>query len=161
MRTWLRRIRGVIGMGLLWAFGGVCVAAAIELVDNLVPAAHPLTRLVDMWPPTLAILGFRRGVLFAIVLGLAKGRRRFEEFSLGQFAAWGAAAGLALGVVAMARGAGVVFVAATTLLSAVAGAGSLALARMAEGRGMLDAGADAAAARLAGGGARGLPGRPD
>ena len=142
MRKWLRRLRGVVGMGLMWAVGGLCVGGGIELVDNLLPAAHPLTRLVDMWPQTLAILAFRRGVVFAVVLGLARGRRRFEEFSLPQFAAWGAVAGLVVGVPALAMGAGVVFVAITILLSAAAGAGSLALARMAEERGLLAAGAD-------------------
>jgi hypothetical protein len=129
-------------MGLIWAVGGVGLGALIELVDNVLPAAHGLTRLVDMWPPLLAILAFRRGVVFAIVLGIARGHRRFDEFSLTQFAAWGAVAGLVLGAVAMAGGAGVLFVGITTLLSAIAGAGSLAVARMAEGRGLLEAGTD-------------------
>jgi hypothetical protein len=104
-----------------------------------------------MWAPTLAILAFRRGVVFAVVLGLARGRRRFEEFSLAQFAAWGAVAGLLLGGVAMARGAGAGFVAVTTLLSAAAGAGSLALARAAEQRGLLGAGGDGRRPGLPGG----------
>ncbi len=151
VRTWLRRIRGVVGMGLLWALGGVFVGALLELVDNVAPAAHPLTRRVDMWAPTLAILAFRRGVVFAVVLGLARGRRRFEELSLAQFAAWGAVAGLLLGAVAMAGGAGVGFVAVTTLLSAAAGAGSLALARAAEQRGLLGAGGDGRRPGLPGG----------
>jgi hypothetical protein len=144
VKTWLRRIRAVVGMGLIWAVGGLFLGGLIELLDNVLPAAHPFTRLIDMWPQTLAILAFRRGVLFAVVLGIVGGRRRFEEFSLSEFAAWGAAAGLVLGAVAMALGAGVVFAGITTLLSAIAGAGSLVLARMAESRGLLGAGAGAA-----------------
>lgn len=161
MQQWLKRLRGVVGMGLIWAVGGAGIGALIELVDNVAPAAHPVTRLVDMWAPTLAILAFRRGVLFALVLGVARGRRRFEEFSLAEFATWGAVAGLALGVLAMAMGAGVVFLGLTTLLSAVAGAGSLALARMAERRDLLAAGADGPDVRLADGDARQLLGRRD
>jgi hypothetical protein len=142
VKKWLRRIRGAVGMGLVWAAGGAGIGGIIELLANVLPGGLPMASAVDMWPQTLAILGFRRGVVFAIVIGIARGRRRFEEFSLSQFAAWGAVAGLVLGVVAMARGAGVVFVGITTLLSAVAGAGSLALARKAEERGLLDARAD-------------------
>jgi hypothetical protein len=148
-------------MGLIWAVGGLLLGGLIELVDNVLPVAHPLTRLVDMWPQTLAILAFPYGVIFAIVLGIVGRRRRFEEFSLSQFAAWGAVAGLVLGVLAMARGAGVVFVGITTLLSAIAGAGSLALARKAEQWGLLRTGADVAEARLTEGEPRELLGRRD
>jgi hypothetical protein len=148
-------------MGLIWAVGGAFVGGLIELLDNVASAAHPFTRLVDMWPPTLAVLFFRRGVVFAVVLGVARGHRRFEEFSLAQFAAWGAVAGLVLGAPAMAMGAGVLFVAITTVLSAVAGASTLALARLAGARGLLDAGAGARDAGLTGGEARRLLGRRD
>ena len=161
MQPWLKRIRGVIGMGLIWAVGGLIVGGLIELVDNVFPAAHPWTRLVDMWPQTLALLFFRRGVVFVVVLGIAKGRRRFEDFSLRQFAAWGAVAGLGLGLLAVAMGAGIAFLAITTLMSAGAGAGSLALARMAEARGLLNAGTDVTGAGLTEGEARALLGRRD
>lgn len=124
-------------MGLIWALGGLAIGGLIELLDNVLPGGLPLASTVDMWPQTLAILAFRRGVVFGIVLGITRGRRRFDELSLSRFALWGGAAGLAVGAVAIASGAGVGFVAVTTVLSAVAGAGSLALARVAEGRGML------------------------
>ena len=161
MQKWLRRVRGVVGMGLIWAAGGAGIGGLIELLANVLPGGLPMASAVDMWPQTLAILGFRRGVVFAIVLGIVGSRRRFEEFSLSEFAAWGAVAGLVLGVVAMALGAGLVFVGITTLLSAVAGAGSLALARMAEERGLLDARTDVAEAGLTEHEARELLGRRD
>ena len=159
VKKWLRRIRGAVGMGLVWAAGGAGVGGLIELLANVLPGGLPMASAVDMWPQTLAILGFRRGVVFGVVLGMAGGRRRFEEFSLSQFAALGAVAGLVLGVVAVAKGAGVVFLGVTTLLSALAGAGSLALARRAEQRGLLDAGGDVAEAGLAQGRAPELLGR--
>jgi hypothetical protein len=36
-------------------------------------------RIADMWPQTLAILGFFKGVAFSVVLSLAERRRRFQE----------------------------------------------------------------------------------
>lgn len=158
MSKWLRRLRGAIGIGLVWAVGGFCVGAAIELLDNVAPGAHGFTRLVDMWPQTLAILAFRRGVLFAVVLGVARGHRRFEQFSLRQFAGWGAVAGLVLGAIGVVGGASLGFLVGSTLLSALAGAGSLALARAAEGRGLIGGGAGEP--RLTGA-TPGLLGRPD
>jgi drug/metabolite transporter (DMT)-like permease len=161
VHKWLRLIRGVLVMGLIWAVGGFLIGGLFELVDNVVPAAHPFTRLVDMWAPVLAILAFRRGVLFAVVLGLARGRRRFEDFSLAQFAAWGALSGLVLGGIALLTGASVVFLAVTTLLSAIGGASSLAVARVAERRGLLDAGGRTSSAELTAGDAPPLLGRRD
>jgi hypothetical protein len=134
-------------MGLIWALGGLAIGGLIELLDNILPGGLAMASAVDMWPQTLAILAFRRGLVFGAVLGIARGRRRFEELSLAQFALWGAAAGLVVGAVAIAKGAGVGFVVVTTLLSAIAGAGSLALARMAEGRGLLGRGVDAVEVR--------------
>ena len=161
MQTWLRRVRGALGMGLLWAAGGIGVGGTIELLDNVLPGGLAMASAVDMWPQTLAIPGFLGGVVFAVVLGVAAGRRRFDELSLPRFAAWGAVAGLLLGGLGMALGAPVVFAAITTLASAVAAAGSLTLARMAERRTPLAAGSQADDARLAGPGAQTLPGRRD
>jgi O-antigen/teichoic acid export membrane protein len=144
-------------MGLAWAVLWALVGGLIEAADNVTPGGLPAVHVVDMWPQTLALIGFPHGVVFAVVLGLARGRRRFDEFSLPQFAAWGAAAALALGALAVVRGASFGYVGITTVLSAAAGAGSLALARVAERRGLLGAGADAAGARLADGTARELP----
>lgn len=148
VQKWLRRIRGVIGMGLLWAAGGAAIGGVIELLDNVLPGGLAMASAVDMWPQTLAVVAFRRGVLFAVVLGLARGHRRFEDFSLAQFAGLGAVAGLLLGALSIALGGGLVVAGVTTGLSAIAGAASLALARQAEARGLLDAGPVAAGAAL-------------
>ena len=59
----------------------------------------PFFELFDAPLPALAIPGFVGGVLFALVLGIAARRRRFDELSLPRFAAWGAVGGVLLGLV--------------------------------------------------------------
>jgi hypothetical protein len=161
MKRWLRRVRAALGMGLLWAAGGAGVGGLIELLDNVLPGGFPMASAVDMWPQTLAIPFFLGGVLFSVVLGIAGRRRRFDQLSLPQFSAWGALAGLLLGLLPVSRGAPAVFLAVTTLVSAVAAAGSLALARRAENRELLAAGADLDAVGLTEREARELLGRGD
>ena len=92
MQNWLRRIRGAIGMGLTWAVGWGLVGFLIEFVQEVVPGWNGA--LVDIWPMALAIPGFFSGVVFAGVLSIAGGRRRFDEISLLAFAGWGALGGL-------------------------------------------------------------------
>lgn len=95
------------------------------------------------FPLFFGLLGFLAGVTFSGVLGLAEGRRRFDEMSLPRFAAWGGVGGLLLSLVMAAiLGGSVLSVLAPVFAVSGAGcaAGSLALARMAEGRDSLDAG---------------------
>jgi hypothetical protein len=130
-KVW-RLARATIGMGLLWAVGGIFVGGLIELIDNIVPGGF--ARQVDMWPQTLALLGFVTGVVFAGVLAIAGRRHRFDQLSLSRFTAWGALGGAALGALGMSKGAPALFLAITTAVSAVGAAGSLAIARRAERR---------------------------
>jgi hypothetical protein len=131
VRNWLRRIRGGAVISLIWAGAGFAVGGLFELIDNIVPGALPFIRAVDMWPQTLAIIFFLGAVVFTLLLAITERNRRFEELSLGRFAAWGAVAGLVLGAV---LGAPPMFMAITTIGSSVAAAGSLALARLAAKR---------------------------
>lgn len=160
MRKWLRRIRGALGMGLTWAIAGAFLGFLMEFVD-------PTGEIVDIWPAALAYPGFLGGVAFSAVLGIAGRRRRFDELSLPRFAAWGAVGGLLVSLIPAALVA--LGLASTTvpvwqitavlagpfsLGSAIAAAGSLALARMAEEPDSLDAGADVAGVGPAEGEAR-------
>jgi len=151
MKRWLRRLRGALGMGLAWALGGALVGGLFELIDNVLPGALPWISRVDMWPQTLAIPGFIGGVVFSVVLGVVGNQRRFGELSLPRFAAWGAAAGVLLGGLAMALGAPAIFLGIMTIGSATAAAGSLALARMAESRELLNAATHVSEMSLSGG----------
>lgn len=148
MKKALRRIRGAVGMGLTWAaawFGaGMVMMLGILLVTGSTGADVP-------YPLGFGLFGFLAGVTFSAVLGIAEGRRSFDQMSMGRFAAWGAAGGLLLStmfVVAVALVEDLGFLRNLTVLGpvfATAGAccaaGALALARRAEDRGSLGAGA--------------------
>lgn len=141
MRKWRRRIRGAVGMGLVWAVAGAGVGMLIELIANLLPRGlhDAMASAVDIWPALLAIVGFLGGAVFSVLLGVVGAHRRFEELSLPRFAAWGAMAGVLLGgFMVAAVGAPAGFIGVTTLWSAIAAPGSLLLARKAEKRERLD-----------------------
>lgn len=144
MKPWLKRVRGAIGMGLLWALLWAPVGVLIGLIVD------PDGSMDEMWVAVGAYPGFVGGVIFAAVLGIVAGRRRFDELSLTRFAIWGAVAGLLVGLLPFVVGApsgghpqpllAAAVVGSITLLSAVSAAGSLALARRAERRQLGSAG---------------------
>jgi hypothetical protein len=138
MKKWLRRILGAVGMGLTWAAGWGLVGVLIGMFVD------PDGSMDEMWVAVGAYPGFLGGVVFSTVLRIAEGRRKFDELSLSRFGAWGAVAGLLLGVLPFALVAemaasteyplwllGGVVVGTTTLLSAVLGVGSALLFRYA------------------------------
>ena len=143
MARWLKRVRGALVMGLLWAVVWAPLGVLLGMIVDRDGAMDEPWVLVGAFP------GFIGGVLFSIVLAIAARRRRFHELSLPRFTVWGAIAGLLVGVLPFLLGTPsavapvwlpVVFVAAITLLSAGSAAGSLALARMGEQRSASDAG---------------------
>ena len=129
MNTWLRRIRGAVGMGLTWAFAWFSAGMALLLVVGPEAADVP-------FPLGFGLLGFLSGVSFSGVLGLLDGRRRFDEMSMPRFAFLGAAGSTALATVFVLIAGiepqamlllGPVF----GIAGATCAAGTLALARMA------------------------------
>lgn len=137
MKGWLRRIRGALGMGLVWAGGGAFIGGMIELALNIFPSL-PL-HFIDMWPQTLAIPGFLGGVVFSFVLRVVARRRRLDELSLPGMAAWGAAGGVLLGALVTALGMTPLAFIPAILLSAVGASLTLAFARMADRQDLLEA----------------------
>lgn len=139
MNQIFRRLRGALGMGLLWALGGALVGGLIEGMLNILPGSD-LFLGVDMWPAALAIPGFLAGVAFSGVLALVEGRRGFDDLRLPRVALWGALGGVLLGLF---FGLPLVVISVLALTSSASAAGSLALARRAEppdliGRGARD-----------------------
>lgn len=139
MDSWIRRLRGAIGMGLAWAAVWFSAGIALLFVVGFGAADVP-------FPVGFGFLGFLAGVTFSGVLGVVERSRRFEEMSLPRFAVWGAVGGLllsALFVPLAALGAGGFLVLAPIFSAASAGcaAGSLALARRAQDPNQLGGGA--------------------
>ncbi len=146
MRKWLRRIRGAIGMGLIWAMAWFGAGLILLLVVGVGAADVP-------FPLFFALLGFLGGVMFSAILGIVEGRRRFDQMSLPRFAAWGGVGGLLLSVVLAAALGGDAFPVLGPIFAlsgAGCAAGSLALARMAKDRELRDADADVGEPRLTG-----------
>jgi hypothetical protein len=139
VRKWLRRIRGAVGMGLTWAIAWFAAGMALLLVVGFGAADVP-------FPLGFGLLGFLAGITFSGVLGIAEGRRRFDQMSLPRFAGWGAVGGLLFsGIFVLAADLGsaiLVLGPVFALSSAACAAGSLALARMADDRELLSASSD-------------------
>ena len=133
MKKWSRRIRGAVGMGLIWAmawFGAGLILLLVIFVIGAPGADVP-------FPLGFGLLGFLAGVTFSGVLGIVEGRRRFDQMSLPRFAVWGGVGGFLLsGIFVLLAGLGgetlVVLGPVFALSGAGCAVGSLALARMAE-----------------------------
>jgi len=99
MPRWLRIIRGMIGMGLIFSAGVGVVASMIAVVPWLLLGGdREIIRLVI----ASSIWAFPIGVAFSGVMALTARGRPFDRLSLPQFAALGAGAGLLLfGVLAL------------------------------------------------------------
>lgn len=152
MKSWMKRVRGAVGMGLTWAAAWAVAGLLIGVSSILLPWLpwESFFEVFDAPLPALAVPGFVGGAIFSIVLGIAGRRRRFNELSLPRFAAWGAVGGLllilfpfALVAVGLASREGSALGAwqiisviggPFILLSALSAAGSLMMARRAENR---------------------------
>ena len=165
VREWLRRLRGMLGMGLTWALGWALFGLLIGVMSKLLPGLpwDAFFRVFDAPLPALAVPGLVGGALFSIVLGIAGRRRRFDELSLPRVAAWGALGGLllslvpaamvAVGLATLREGLGTWQLTAMIggpliLLCTLSASGSLMLARMSEQRHLLEGDSRVADARL-------------
>jgi hypothetical protein len=158
MQSWVRRIRGALGMGVTWAAAWAVVGLLIGVTSLLLPGLpwDAFFAVFDAPLPALAVPGFVGGAIFSVVLGIAARRRRFDQLSLPRFALWGALGGVLLslvpaamvtvGLATIGKGAlglwqlTAVVSGPLALLCAGSAAGSLALARRAEQRALPGAG---------------------
>ena len=160
MKKWLDRIRGALGMGLAWAaawsvvgaiYGVVLVVSGIDSAGDIgwIAAAFAPASAIGWIAVAFAVAGLIGGTAFSAVLGIAEGRRTFDQMSLPRFAGWGALGGLLLSMVLLLGGTESLSGSALTsgvmmLLGMGSAAGSLALARRADDRELLEHGADVA-----------------
>lgn len=155
MRKGLRRVRGAIGMGIVWAVAWSVVGVVPRWVLGFNPDAP--------FPIIFGVLGFIAGVIFSSVVVVTEGRRSFDQISLPRFAGWGAVGGLLLsGVfarIASLAWSDVLMIAPVfAAASAVCAVGSLAAARTAGKRELPGHGAEIPGAKLAEGDIRELRG---
>ena len=145
MGTWLRRVRGAIGMGLIWAVAWSAAGAVPRWVFGFNPDAP--------FPLIFGVLGFVAGIIFSALLVLAEGRRSLDQMSLPRFASWGAVGGFLLSAF-FTRGASLgwhdalAIVPTFALACAACASVSLAVARRADRRELPDARGTSATARL-------------
>ena len=126
MSQWLTGIRGIVLVVLIWTVGwGLGFGGLAELLVD------PSGEILDIWPAEMAIPGFIGGLVFAGLLRLLEGQRRFDEVSLARFTIWGVVTGLVLGVLSTATGGPIPLsltaaemIGLATGLGAVAGIGS-------------------------------------
>ena len=144
MKKWLKRIRGVVGTALTWAVAWSGVGAILGLLTLAIEGGGFL--ILFGTTASLALVGFVSGAIFSTVLGIAEGRRRFDEMSLARFAGWGALGGLIMSMpYIIIAGASIPITAAFyAVMCGGSAAGSLALARRADDRELLEHGADVA-----------------
>jgi hypothetical protein len=133
MGKWLRRIRGAIGMGVIWGAVWGFVGGIPRWVLGI--------RADAPFGIIFGVLGFLAGIMFSVILVLTERSRRFDQMSLRRFGAWGAAGGLLLSAVfskAASLEVGDILMVAPAFAagSAICASASLAVARRALGREM-------------------------
>lgn len=138
MKKWLTDIRGAFLTGLAWAVAWAPLAVLVGMIVD------PDNSMDEMWVAIGAYPGFLCGAVFFAVLGIAEGRRGLDGSPLPRVAAWGAVAGVLIGVLPFTLGTATSavplwqllggFAGSTTLLSALSAMGSALLVRHAARR---------------------------
>lgn len=137
MKYLARRIRSAVGIALVWGTVWAVVGALKAVLVNLNGAMH----VPWLGPPIGFFPGFVGGLIFSALLATVAAPRRLHELSLPQVGAMGAMVGCLLGFLPLAINkppaefpvwlVALVVIGSMTLMGAVSGAGSLALARRA------------------------------
>jgi hypothetical protein len=128
MNKFLRRLRGLIGSGLMWA-GGFVVFMGIAWGFNA-----PLHVFMEELP-FLASIGFLMGGAYGSILALAERNRRLEDLPLWRVGLWGALGSFVViwGVsIVLGSFPGFAMWSAMTGLSGAFAAGQVALAKLGE-----------------------------
>lgn len=97
MDSLLRKLRGMLGMGITWSVGWAMVMFIIGTIigvvdpDSIDPGEEPW-RMAGM----IAFVGFLSGTAFAAIFASAERRRKIRELSVLRSAFWGALGGAVL-----------------------------------------------------------------
>lgn len=130
MNALLRKLRGVMGIGLIWGTLWAVIGTTIGLVigatvpGSIDPGEHPI-----LIGAIIGVVGFICGASFGIVLSFAESRKTILDLSPTRAALWGALGSAALPLLTGMENK-LIFI--TCPLGAVFAAASVAIARRAE-----------------------------
>jgi hypothetical protein len=95
MKQWLRRLRGVLGIGTLWGLVGTVVGVGVGAFLSRA-SGQPLLQALVEFGLGVGWLGFVLGSVFAGVLTMLEGQRTLDKLTPWRAARWGALAGVAV-----------------------------------------------------------------
>lgn len=97
----LRRLRGVLGMSLVWAIGWAITGLGLGVASRVLPFLpwDAFFEVFDAPLPALGVPGAIGGAFFAVILRMAARRQRFDDLSLPRVATLGAVGGVLLSLV--------------------------------------------------------------
>lgn len=102
----LRRARGVLVTGVLWAIVwavfGCVLMGVLRVILGLRPVEPSFTDLLAGALSFFGVSGAVSGAVFAISLAIAERRRRIEDLSMKRVALWGAIGGVTIPAVGTA-----------------------------------------------------------
>jgi hypothetical protein len=132
MNRLLRRLRGVVGIGLTWGVGWALFGALLTLIlrvlrpEDVDPGENELVAAA-----VFGMAGFLCGAAFGLLLAVAERRRAVADLSVPRAAVWGAVGAAAMPLLtAMPDGMAILF----APLGGVFAAGAVALAKQAARR---------------------------
>lgn len=141
MTSVLRRIRGLLGVGMTWGVLWGTIGALIGLVIGVVAGDVALSMPIVEWALGMGAYGVVSGIGFGSLLSLAEGSRTLRDLSLKRVAFWGV---IGSALVPLGFGALGLFEAGTTIVDVLGAmavtatlggtfaSGSVAMARRAE-----------------------------
>ena len=89
MNKWLRKLRGVVGLGPMWGVLWAVIFAGISIVvwfvdpEDIAPGEGPVQ---------VGVIGLVSSVAFGILLTIAESSRAMHDIALGRAARWGSLA---------------------------------------------------------------------
>lgn len=92
IERWLRRLRGIFGIGTLWGAAGVVVGSVTSVLMNVVNGLPAFGTLLELGLGAGG-LGFVLGSTFASYLALLERRRTVDDLTPLRAAGWGLLAG--------------------------------------------------------------------
>ena len=102
MKTWVRKLRGILGIGAIWGVAGSVLGFALGAIVSMIwPEVLPTTvvKYVLFMALQHGVTGFVFGSGFAGVLTIMDGRKTIEELTPKRAALWGALVGASFPII--------------------------------------------------------------